>query len=434
MDNSPLLPGVKRSEVFAWAMFDFANSGYTTVVLTAVFATYFVGIVAGNAAWATLLWVSSLSVSYLLSMLLMPVIGAWCDRHAKKKRALLLSTMTCVMGTAALGWSGPGDMAWAVFWIIISNVSFSVGESLIAAFLPELAKTESMGKVSSWGWAWGYVGGMLTLAICLFWIISGLKAGLTTSEAVPPTMWITAVIFLLASSYTFWRLPERAKPQIHSDPAQFLRKGWNDLVEALQWAKDRPSFMQLLKCITLYQAGVSVAITVAAIYAEGEMGMGKQDTMLLIFLLNIAALVGAWGLGWMQDQIGHIQTLRLTLVGWVLACLGAAISPSVFYFWFAAAFAGLCMGASQSVGRAMVGRLTPQDRTAQVFSLWSFAVRVAAILGPLLYGLITFLSDGKQRLAIASTALLFLASLWMLSKIRWELAEKQAAIDQNTPS
>jgi UMF1 family MFS transporter len=364
----------------------------------------------------------------------MPVIGAWCDRHAKKKRALLLSTMTCVMGTAALGWSGPGDMAWAVFWIIISNVSFSVGESLIAAFLPELAKTESMGKVSSWGWAWGYVGGMLTLAICLFWIISGLKAGLTTSEAVPPTMWITAIIFALASSYTFWRLPERAKPQIHSDPAQFLRKGWNDLVEALQWAKDRPSFMQLLKCITLYQAGVSVAITVAAIYAEGEMGMGKQDTMVLIFLLNIAALVGAWGLGWMQDQIGHIKTLRLTLVGWVLACLGAAISPSVFYFWFAAAFAGLCMGASQSVGRAMVGRLTPQDRTAQVFSLWSFAVRVAAILGPLLYGLITFLSDGKQRLAIASTALLFIASLWVLSKIRWELAEKQAAIDQNTPS
>jgi UMF1 family MFS transporter len=92
------------------------------------------------------------------------------------------------------------------------------------------------------------------------------------------------------------------------------------------------------------------------------------------------------------------------------------------------------MGASQSVGRAMVGRLTPPDRSAQVFSLWSFAVRVASILGPLMYGLITFLSDGRQRLAIASTSLLFLASLWVLSKIRWELAEQQAAIDQNISS
>jgi UMF1 family MFS transporter len=117
-----------------------------------------------------------------------------------------------------------------------------------------------------------------------------------------------------------------------------------------------------------------------------------------------------------------------------LACVIAAISPSVFYFWFAAAFAGLCMGASQSVGRAMVGRLTPQDRTAQIFSLWAFAVRIAAILGPLLYGLITFLSDGRQRLAIASTSLLFLASLWVLSKIQWQLAEQQAALDQNCSS
>jgi UMF1 family MFS transporter len=173
-----------------------------------------------------------------------------------------------------------------------------------------------------------------------------------------------------------------------------------------------------------------VAITVAAIYAEGEMGMSKQDTMLLIFLLNIAALLGAWGLGWIQDLIGHIQTLRITLVGWVLACVTAAISPSVSYFWFAAVFAGLCMGASQSVGRAMVGRLTPVDKTAQVFSLWSFAVRVAAILGPVLYGLITYLSDGRQRIAIASTSLLFIASLWILSKIQWKLAEQQAAVDQ----
>jgi len=430
MNNSPLLPGVKRSEVFAWAMFDFANSGYTTVVLTAVFSTYFVGAVAGNAAWATLLWVTSLSFSYLLSMLLMPVVGAWCDRHAKKKRALFVSMLGCVIGTTALGWSGPGDIAWSVFWIIISNLSFSAGESLIAAFLPELATNDAMGKVSSWGWAWGYVGGMLTLAICLFWIIHGIHSGYTTTQVVPQTMWITAAIFLLSSSYTFWRLPERASPQLSIESTRFLQKAWNDLVEALKWAKDRPSFTQLLKCITLYQAGVSVAITVAAIYAEGEMGMSKQDTMLLIFLLNIAALIGAWGLGWIQDRIGHIQTLRITLVGWVLACVTAAISPSVSYFWFAAVFAGLCMGASQSVGRAMVGRLTPVDKTAQVFSLWSFAVRVAAILGPVLYGLITYLSDGRQRIAIASTSLLFIASLWILSKIQWKLAEQQAAVDQ----
>lgn len=168
MKPSALLPGVKRSEVFAWAMYDFANSGYTTVVLTAVFATYFVGVVAGGAPWATLLWTASLSLSHAIVMLTMPVVGAWCDRHAKKKSALWLSTLVCVLGTFALGWAGPGDLAWAVLWVVVSNVAYSAGEALIAAFLPELAKPEAMGKVSGWGWAWGYVGGMLTLALCLF--------------------------------------------------------------------------------------------------------------------------------------------------------------------------------------------------------------------------------------------------------------------------
>ena len=429
MKPSALLPGVKRSEVFAWAMYDFANSGYTTVVLTAVFATYFVGVVAADASWATLLWTASLSASHLVVLLIMPWVGAWCDRHAKKKTALWLSTLVCVLGTFALGWAGPGDLAWAVAWLIVSNVAYSAGEALIASFLPELARPEAMGKVSGWGWAWGYVGGMLTLALCLFWVIRGMGQGGSAAEVVPPTLWITAVIFLTAGSYTFLRLPERAQPQPQASGWVALGRSWQSLRDAVRWAHERPPVWRLLQCIVSYQAGVSVAIAVAAIYAEGEMGMSKQDTMKLIFLLNIAALMGAWGLGWLQDHLGHVRTLRWTLWGWVLVCVLAALSPNVSWFWVACAIAGFCMGASQSIGRAMVGRLTPPERTAQVFALWSVAVRIAAILGPLLYGLVTWGSGGQQRLAIAATALLFLLGLWVLSHIDWNEALHQADRD-----
>lgn len=429
MKPSALLPGVKRSEVFAWAMYDFANSGYTTVVLTAVFATYFVGVVAADAPWATLLWTASLSASHLVVLLIMPWVGAWCDRHAKKKTALWLSTLVCVLGTFALGWAGPGDLAWAVAWLIVSNVAYSAGEALIASFLPELARPEAMGKVSGWGWAWGYVGGMLTLALCLFWVIRGMGQGGSAAEVVPPTLWITAVIFLTAGSYTFLRLPERAQPQPQASGWVALGRSWQSLRDAVRWAHERPPVWRLLQCIVSYQAGVSVAIAVAAIYAEGEMGMSKQDTMKLIFLLNIAALMGAWGLGWLQDHLGHVRTLRWTLWGWVLVCVLAALSPNVSWFWVACAIAGFCMGASQSIGRAMVGRLTPPERTAQVFALWSVAVRIAAILGPLLYGLVTWGSGGQQRLAIAATALLFLLGLWVLSHIDWNEALHQADRD-----
>ena len=137
---SALNPGVQRREVFGWAMYDFANSGYTTVVITAVFAAYFVGGVAGGAAWATFAWTAALSVSYALVMLSMPALGAWADLRAAKKRLLMLTTLGCVLGTAALAWVGPGDVWLAVVLITASNLFYSWGESLTAAFLPEPAQ------------------------------------------------------------------------------------------------------------------------------------------------------------------------------------------------------------------------------------------------------------------------------------------------------
>ncbi len=166
-----LNPGVRRREVFGWAMYDFANSGYTTVVITAVFAAYFVGGIAGKAAWATFAWTAALSVSYAIVMLTMPTLGAWADRRAAKKRLLAVVTVGCVLSTAALAAVGPGAVAWAIVGIIVSNTFYAWGESLSAAFLPELARPEAMGKVSGWGWGLGYVGGMLTLGLCLAYVL-----------------------------------------------------------------------------------------------------------------------------------------------------------------------------------------------------------------------------------------------------------------------
>ncbi len=160
---SALNPGVARREVFAWAMYDFANSGYTTVVLTAVFNAYFVATVAGNAPWATFAWTVSLGVSYAIVMVAGPVVGAWADAHAAKKRALAASTAACVAGTALLAFAGPGDVAWAVAFIVVSNVAYSLGENLNAAFLTELARPAALGRVSGWGWSLGYFGGILAL-------------------------------------------------------------------------------------------------------------------------------------------------------------------------------------------------------------------------------------------------------------------------------
>jgi UMF1 family MFS transporter len=405
-------------------MYDFANSGYTTVVITAVFAAYFVGAVADKADWATLAWTSALSLSYAIVMFTMPAMGAWADRHAAKKKLLMLVTVACVVSTAALSWVGPGQVTLAIICIVISNTFYSYGESLTASFLPELAKPEGMGRISGWGWAWGYLGGMLSLGICLAYVLWAQAQGQTAGQFVPVTMWVTAGIYALAATLTFVFLKEHAQPQLSRERAA---SQWQQLRQTFQEAKAYKDFMQLMACAVAYQGGVAVAITLAAIYAEQVIGFQPQETMMLIFVLNIAALVGALVFGYAQDKIGHKLALSLTLLGWSITCIMAALTSSKEVFWWAAALAGVCMGSSQSTGRAMAGMLIPTHRLAEFFGLWTFAIRLASIVGPLGYGLITWLTDGNQRLAIASTTLLFVVGWLLLLPVNVQRGQRQAS-------
>ena len=401
-----LNPGVAPREVFGWAMYDFANSGYTTVVLTAVFNAYFVSVVAERAEWATLAWTVALSISCILVMLTAPRIGAYTDRNKAKKKVMLISTIGCVATTAALATTGPGMVVWAMLAIIASNYCFAIGETLNSAFLPELARTDALGKVSGWGWSFGYFGGMLSLGLCLAYVLTSQKSGASASQFVPVTMLITAGIFALASLPTFLLLKERGS-------STFVEE------KRLSWAevKQYPAFYKLLWCGVSYQAGISVVIALAAVYAEQAMGFKQAQTMALIFIVNIAAALGAFLFGYYQDRIGHQRGLAITLIGWIAMVLLAGLSTNIAVFWFAAALAGVCMGSSQSCGRAMVGALAPKDRVGEFFGLWAFACRFSAIVGPLTYGIVTWVTAGNHRLAIMVTGLFFVIGLVILRTI-----------------
>ncbi len=412
-----LNPGVKKREVFGWAMYDFANSGYTTVVITAVFAAYFVGGIAKGAAWATFAWTVALSISYAIVMLTMPSLGAYADARANKKKLLMLFTAGCVVSTAALAFAGPGSVALAFVLIVISNTFYSYGESLTASFLPELARPEGMGKVSGWGWSFGYFGGMLALGICLGYALWAGQRGISADSFVPVTMLITAALYGGAALVTFKLLKERAVPNPSALQQSGFKASFIQQQATFKQARHYQDFMWLLLCAVSYQGGVAVAITLAAIYAEQVIGFKQQETMVLIFVLNLAAAAGAFACGYLQDRVGHKLALGLTIVGWAATCVIAALTTTKGGFWYAAALAGLCMGSSQSAGRAMAGMLSPPKQTAEFFGLWTFATRLASIVGPLTYGAITWATGGNQRIAIASTAVLFVVGLVILQKV-----------------
>src|SRR5258706_8562988 len=210
-------------------MYACAISGKTTEVIAAVFSAYFVSVVAGNAPWATFAWTAALSLSYAVILVTGPLIGAWADAHAAKKKLLFLSTLGCVVFTAFLYFASPGAVALALALVVFSNYFFGTGENLIAAFLPELADSEAMGRVSGWGWAFGYLGGMVALGLCLAYITFEQKTGQGATHFVPVCMLITAVFFAVAAAPTFLFLKERAAPAGVS-----AQSPWKRLLQTLE--------------------------------------------------------------------------------------------------------------------------------------------------------------------------------------------------------
>ena len=424
---------VRPREVWAWAMFDFANSGYTTVVITALFNAYFVAVVAGNRVWATFAWTAALSISYALIVVSAPVIGAYADLHGAKKRMLAITTAGCVVFTALLYYAQPDTLWLAIICLIASNFFFGSGENLIAAFLPELSRSRAMGRVSGWGWSLGYIGGLITLGLCLIYVSWAEAQGQTAVQFVPVTMLITAGVFALASLPTFLLLHERAVPSVAQGVG--LQEAWLEVWKTLRNLRQFADLRRFLLCTLFYQAGIQTVITLTAIYASQAMKFTTQEILLLVLVVNITAAVGAGFFGYLQDRIGHVRAIALTLVGWIVVILLAWAAREPPLFWAAANIVGLCLGASQSGGRALVGVLAPPSRLAEFFGLWGLAVKLSSIAGPLTYGATTWLTGGDHRSALLFTGCYFVVGLLLLSglcvargrcaALRWDRLERK---------
>jgi MFS transporter, UMF1 family len=405
--------GVAKREVFAWSMYDFANSGYTTVILTAVFNAYFVSVIAKGETWATFLWTATLAVSYTAVMVLGPLIGAYADAKAAKKRVLMTVTFGCVAATSGLYFAHEGMIVLAVVCIIISNFCYAIGENVAAAFLPELARPEALGKVSGWGWSLGYVGGLLALGLCLAWITYAESQSIKTQDAVPMTNLITAGVYLIGASITFIWLKERAVATTNIETTS----AWSRLMATAREARRYRDLQAMFICGAFYQAGVATIITLAAIYAQEVMGFKTKDTLMLVLVVNVTACIGAFGFGYVQDAIGKKRALMLSLLLWVAMVGFAWFATTPGLFWISANLAGIAMGSSQSAGRAMVAFFSPENRAGEFFGLWGVATRFAAVMGPLTYGAVSWASSGNHRLAMLITGVFFIAAMLALTRV-----------------
>ena len=390
-----------KGEIFAWCWYDFANSAFVTVVVTVVGGVFFTKTICAGAEWAEFLWGAGLSVSAALAMVAGPFVGRWADRRASKKVVLVGVTLICVTGTAGFGMAGGVVVAMAVF--VLANSAFLLGENLVAAFLPELAEPGSRGRVSAYGWAFGYLGGLSSLGLALFLLQGGGE------EGPRRVFWMTAAFIFVASMPTLLFLKERAVPKMEKSVEPEWRMIWKTV-------RGHPQCMSLLVGLTMALTGLSAVVGFASIYATQEIGFTLEGTVKLFVCLQVAAAVGALATGWWQDRAGSRVVLLGSLGVWLGVSAGAFLSSSAESFYWVAGGAGLGMGWLQSAGRAAVAELTPAGQEGEVFGLWGFAGKLAGIVGPLAFGGLAALFG--MRGAILLNGVWFLLGAMLLARVK----------------
>jgi UMF1 family MFS transporter len=234
---------------------------------------------------------------------------------------------------------------------------------------------------------------------------------------VPACLLITAGIFAITASPTFLWLRERARPMPPVPGMSYIVAGFTQVAHTLRHAAHLPDLFRFLLCLTLFQAGVATVVVVAAIYAQEVMGFDSQQLIILIMVVNLTAAIGAFGFGFVQDRFGSVPSLAAALSVWIVAIGVTLLADRPADLWLAGNLVGLSMGATQAGGRALIGRLTPPSRNAEIFGLWGLANRAAAVVGPVSYGLIIDASGGDYRLALVSTLAFFAAGLVLLGTI-----------------
>ncbi|MCS7063362.1 MAG: MFS transporter [Methylacidiphilales bacterium] len=356
---------VRRREVVAWAFFDFANSSFTTVMVTVLFPVYFVNALAPSVEVGQRLWGWGGAVANGLVVVLGPWLGLWADRAGCKKAFLLGSTVVCVGGTVALGWISAEAWLWGLGLFVLANVAFLIGENFVASFLPEISTRENVGRISSYGWGIGYVGGLLSLIL---------------ARQCEDEVWafvLTGIFFALASLPTFLILRERGVRRAERGGGLNVRARWDELIRPL---KESGEIRWMLVVFFMISGGLATVVYFSSIFAEAELGMGRGELTVMFMALQFAAILGALVTGWMQDRWGWRVTLIGTLVLWCGTVVGCYGVRSVEMFYGVAACAGYGIGGVQTGVRAALSRFTRGDEAGRVFGFWGCAGKLAPVV------------------------------------------------------
>ena len=396
----------ERKKIFIWTLFDFANTSFSLTVVTFIYAVYFKKVVSEGAPIGDFYWSLSTSIAMLITAVISPVLGAIADYSAGKKRFLLFFTIMSITATCLLYTVGKGDILSGIIIFIIANIGFEAGLVFYDAFLPEITKPKNYGRVSGYGFAMGYFGSMATLI--------GIYP-LLENDMIKESFIFSGVFFLVFSLPLFFFLKETRTKK--TEKFSFFNIGFSRVIFTFKHLPKYKNLALFLLAYFFYIEGVNTVIFFSGNYASTTLGFTEKELLVFFFTVQTTAIVGSIILGIVSDRIGHVKTIIISLLLWLITVGLAAVIADKDWFYVVGLMAGAAMGSSQSSSRSLMSKLTPPDKKTEFFGFYSFFGKSSAILGPILFGAISYIT-GNQRLAILSLTVFFVIGLLLLMKVK----------------
>ena len=430
-----------KKEVFAWSMYDFANQPFTNLVVTFIYGTFFTTVIASNEIEGTQQWSHAVSITAIIVSLLSPVMGAVADRGGYRKMFMFGFTWLTIIATTVLYFVLPGEVYRALFWFVIANIGFEMGSVFCNAYLPDISHSKNIGRISGYGWSLGYVGGLIALALAMVFLVQAEvpifgfgKGEGGTYENIRATNLLVAIWFAVFSIPTFLFVKDR-KPDTKA-LLQNVKHTVKDFRTTAKELKAYPQIMRFLLARLVYNDGLVTIFAFGGIYAAGSLAFTFDEIMTLGIVLNITAGIGAFLMGFLDDKVGGRLTIKVTLIGLMIAIVLAVYAPEFRswlqyllggsavpdwvngknIFWIAAVIIGIFSGPNQAASRSLMGRFTPESKKNEFFGFFAFSGKATAFIGPLLLGVLTVTFE-SQRVGISVIFLFFLLGYTLLHNV-----------------
>ena len=399
-----------KREVISWSLFDFANQPFSTIIVTFIYGAFFTNYIVADEHLGTLLWSTGISVTAIVVSLFSPILGALADRGGYRKLFLIFFTCISAILSIILYFPDAGDIYFALIVFILANISFEISTVFCNSYLPDLAGKGNIGKVSGFAWGLGFFGGLSALFLSLY-LFPDLD-----SEEIKRINILVGLWFILFSLPTFLFLKDKKAEKLKKihlvDSIKSLKKTFREVI------KYKTIFKFLISRL-FYNDGLITIFALGGIYAVETLDFTFEEVMILGIILNIAAGVGSFVFGFLEDKIGVKRVINISLYVLIIATLIAFISPetnsSKELFWFAGVLIGLMIGPNQSCSRSLMSQLTPKEKQNEFFGFFALTGKATSFLGPLIFGFIT--NFYSQQLALWVVIVFFLIGLFLFNRI-----------------